>query len=171
MVARHKLNPEPTNSVDFNGGQDTTIHPRPRRAKTGGRVAGTPNKTTQRKKNILALRYECEDILPHEFLLKIVRGHQIEVTPPGWTGAKKFAVPTLQQRIDAANKAAPYYAPRLSTVEVIQGISDNDLDQIIAGAAAAAGISITTGPDGSVSIQALAQAFAGTEKVVSGERV
>ena len=126
-----------------------------KREKTGGRQVGTPNKSTIRKQKLLSLRFEQEEMLPHEFLLMVCRGHEIELTPPGYHGKRQYAIPTLQQRIDAANKAAPYYAPRLSTVEVVQGLSDNDLDQIIAGAAAAAGVSITMGPDGQAMIQDL----------------
>ena len=44
--------------------------------------------------------------LPHEFLLRVVRGECID-----------GLVPTLEQRISAAVSAAPYFAPRLAAVE------------------------------------------------------
>jgi hypothetical protein len=47
--------------------------------------------------------------LPHEFLLRVLRGEAID-------GEK----PAFDKRIDAAKAAAPYFAPRLATA-TIQG--------------------------------------------------
>jgi hypothetical protein len=44
----------------------------------------------------------------------------------------------VEQVKDAAKAAAPYFAPRLSTVETIAGLSDEQLDEIIKCAAAEA---------------------------------
>lgn len=44
--------------------------------------------------------------LPHEFLLRVVRGECID-----------NLVPTLEQRISAAVSAAPYFAPKLAAIE------------------------------------------------------
>ena len=44
--------------------------------------------------------------LPHEFLLRVVRGECID-----------GLVPTLEQRISAAVSAAPYFAPKLAAIE------------------------------------------------------
>ena len=44
--------------------------------------------------------------LPHEFLLRVVRGECID-----------DLVPTLEQRISAAVSAAPYFAPKLTAIE------------------------------------------------------
>ena len=87
--------------------------------------------------------------LPHEILLDIARGEVMftkrlnDVT--GETIAEAQYI-TMEQRQQAAVQAAPYYAPKISTVEVIQGVSDENLDEIIARAAAEAGVSL--GPDG-----------------------
>jgi hypothetical protein len=78
----------------------------------------------------------------------IVRGepiYRIEVHP--MTGEKMVIQESydFDARRDAAKAAAPYYAPKISTVEVINGVSDNELDQIIERAAAEAGVSLGTG--------------------------
>jgi hypothetical protein len=44
--------------------------------------------------------------LPHEFLLRIARGEEID-------GHR----PTFQERMAAAQASAPYYAPKLASVE------------------------------------------------------
>ena len=45
--------------------------------------------------------------LPHEFLLRIVRGEKI--------GSHR---PTFKERVDAAKAAAPYFQPRIAAQEV-----------------------------------------------------
>lgn len=47
----------------------------------------------------------------------------------------------IEQRKDAAKAAAPYYAPKISTVEVIKNVDDAELDFIIAELAAQTGLS------------------------------
>jgi hypothetical protein len=65
-------------------------------------------------------------ILPHEWLLKVVRGDPIEQSYTvdvldkkgqiiGQEVMTKTVYPDLQMRHDAAKAAAPYYAPRLAT--------------------------------------------------------
>ena len=113
----------------------------------GGRPPGAISKMSREARDKAA----ATGVLPHEFLLMIVRGEpifRIEIEPS--TG-KKISV--LEQydfeaRKDAAKAAAPYYAPKISTVEVINGVSDNELDRIIERAAAEAGISLSTGGEG-----------------------
>lgn len=70
-------------------------------------------------------------LLPHEFLLKISRGYKID--------GKK---PDLNTRISCAKAAAPYYAPKLSAVELIKDMTDAELDAIIKGTAAETGLEI-----------------------------
>jgi hypothetical protein len=70
-------------------------------------------------------------LLPHEFLLKISRGGRID-------GVK----PDLAMRIGCAKAAAPYYAPKLSAVELIKDLSDDELASIIEGTANEAGFVI-----------------------------
>lgn len=68
-----------------------------------GRPRGAPNKQTVARQ--AAAR--ASGLLPHEFLLAVLRGEVID-------GHK----PTFAERIDAASKAAPYYAAKLASVEV-----------------------------------------------------
>ena len=71
-------------------------------ARTGaGRRKGVPNKQTVARVS----RAKASGMLPHEFLLAVSQGKTID-------GHK----PTYAERVDAAAKAAPYYAARLATV-------------------------------------------------------
>ena len=97
--------------------------------------------------------------LPHEILLNIARGKPVcipKIDPK--TGLfvigeddafeRVWLSPGLQEVMDAAKAAAPYFAPKISTVEVITGVSDDELDAIIARSAAEAGLSVGTGGEG-----------------------
>lgn len=81
--------------------------------------------------------------LPHEFLLRVARG---EVIMRRWIDPDTGEVKEVQEvydfeaRKDAAKSAAPYFAPKISTVEVIHGVTDDELDNIIAKLAAETGI-------------------------------
>lgn len=91
-------------------------------------------------------------ILPHEFLLSVARGElqeQKHVDPITGEITKQYVCPAFETRIDAAKSAAPYYAPKISTVEVITGMSDDELDAIIAGAASEAEVSVSFNGEGS----------------------
>ena len=83
--------------------------------------------------------------LPHEILLSMARGEpQTQYEVDQATGEIKAVVVSIdiEVRRDAAKAAAPYYAPKISTVEVIHGVQDDELDAIIAELAAKAGISL-----------------------------
>lgn len=94
--------------------------------------------------------------LPHELLLQWGRGEPMSrkvlrdggdaTNPDDWV-VTYYAVDADTQR-DSAKAAAPYYAPKISTVEVIQGVSDADLDEFIARAATEAGVSLGAGGEG-----------------------
>ena len=113
----------------------------------GGRPPGAMNRLAKEARDKAA----ATGVLPHEFLLMIVRGEpifRIEIEP---TTGKKIHVQEqydFEARRDAAKAAAPYYAPKISTVEVINGVSDNELDQIIERAAAEAGVSLGASREG-----------------------
>jgi hypothetical protein len=95
-------------------------------------------------------RAQATGMLPHEILLAMARGEpQIEfkVDADGKV-TERWVSLDVEQRKDAAKAAAPYFAPKISTVEIISGVSDADLDAIIAGAAAEAGVSLGTGGEG-----------------------
>lgn len=57
--------------------------------------------------------------LPHEFLARIARGDEITLGVVTKKGKETpiTCYPTLDQRIDAAKAAAPFFAPRLAQVE------------------------------------------------------
>lgn len=116
----------------------------PRRGR--GRPPGSHNVMTRAARE----KAQREGLLPHEILLSIARGEPQVLQIPdgnGKTETRMVGV-TLEDVKDAAKAAAPYYAPKLSTVETIQGVSDDDLYAIIAHAAAEAGISLGTGGGG-----------------------
>lgn len=109
----------------------------------GGRPEGSMNKLAREAREIAARSGK----LPHEILLDIARGNVIEqkfYADDGQPITRRL-IPDLEQIKDAAKAAAPYFAPKISTVEVIQGVNDDELDRIIALAAAEAGVSLSTG--------------------------
>lgn len=89
--------------------------------------------------------------LPHEILLSIARGEPQTILipkPDGTTEEKLVAVQSLDDVRSAAQAAAPYYAPKISTVEVTQGVSDDDLIEFIKRAAEEAGLGLSFGGAG-----------------------
>jgi hypothetical protein len=113
-----------------------------------GRPLGSKSKRTLGNRNI-AKAIENGEPLPHEILLQLARGKPVQQWVPDLeTGELKpnLLVPDMEVIRDCAKAAAPYFAPKLSTVEVIQGVADDDLDSLITSLAAEAGISL--GPDG-----------------------
>lgn len=133
--------------------------PLQRRKENGHRVAsgrGGWRPNSGRKKGTLGrLAHEAREMakqtgaLPHEILLSMARGEpQLRKVIDPATGKQTgtlYQVPDLEQSKDAAKAAAPYYAPKISTVEVITNVSDEQLDEFIARAAAEAGISLGSG--------------------------
>ena len=112
----------------------------------GGRPPGSLNKRTKE----LIAKAESTGLLPHEILLEVARGKPLEewhVHPQTGDRVRVWTRPAdLTERLQAARDAAPYYAPKLQTVEVIQGLTDDSLDSLIAQLAAEAGVGLT--PDG-----------------------
>lgn len=68
-----------------------------------GRKPGSVNKMTLKAREEAAKSGQ----LPHEFVLAVARGEEID----GYR-------PTFAERVDAAKVAAPYFAPRLGTLQV-----------------------------------------------------
>ena len=68
----------------------------------GGRKKGTPNRASA----AVRAQAAASGLLPHEFLLAVCRGEEID-----------GHFPTFAERVDAAAKAAPYFSPRLAAVE------------------------------------------------------
>lgn len=115
--------------------------------KKPGRPVGSTNKFSIKSRELA----EATGILPHEFLLLVVRGEPIKhkvKNPVTGLFEEELIVPKWEDRLDCAKAAAPYYAPKFATVEVIQKVSDDELDAIIKSLAAEAGIGDGTGGEG-----------------------
>lgn len=127
-------------------------HEQPAAKNKGGRPLGSMSKLAKDAR----LRAQETGELPHEILLSIARGNPQPVKTASYddeTGEitvtiTGYEIPDIEQRKDAAKAGAPYFAPKISTVEVITGVSDDELDNIIALAAAEAGLSVGTGREG-----------------------
>jgi len=118
----------------------------------GGRREGAGRKKDSHNRLAIEAREKAQatGLLPHEILLSMARGEPQTVYTPGADGkvTEQLVALGIEERKDAAKAAAPYYAPKISTVEVITGVGDDELDAIIKGAAAAAGVSISIGGEG-----------------------
>jgi hypothetical protein len=95
------------------------ITPKPR---PPGRPRGSINRTSLKLIKDAAKRGE---IPPHEFLLAIMRCEYAVIN-----GVKYQ--PTFEQRLQAAKEAAPYFAPRLSSTDLLHSCSDDDLKLMLA---------------------------------------
>ena len=112
-----------------------------------GRPLGSASKMAKEARE----KAQQTGLLPHEWLLSVMRGElqeQLVVDPIDGKLIRTYIVPDFEKRIDAGKAAAPYYAPKISTVEVITGVSDDELDAIIAGAAAEAEVSLSANGEG-----------------------
>ena len=69
--------------------------------------AGRPKGAISRMNTVAREAARRTGELPHQFLLRVARGEEIDGT-----------VPTLNLRVDAAKAAAPYFAPRLASQNV-----------------------------------------------------
>jgi hypothetical protein len=107
--------------------------------------------------------------LPHEILLSMARG-EVQKVPAevdqtnGRVIKWKFTILGDQDRRDAAKAAAPYFAPKISQVELIGGLNDEQLASIIAGAAAEAKISVSFDRAGETSETRVGQATDSLER-------
>ena len=114
------------------------------------RGRGRPEGSTSRLAREAREQAKLTGQLPHEILLDMARGNPQPIKTAEVNEATgeieikvvKWEIPDMEQRRDAAKAAAPYYAPKISTVEVISGVSDHDLDSIIAQLASEAGVSL-----------------------------
>lgn len=117
-----------------------------------GRKKNSPNRLAQEAVE----KAKATGILPHEFLLKMVRGeviYRFEPHPDPEQAAAGVIVKVVEKyemkdRKDAAIGCAPYFASKLHAVELISGVTDDQLDEFIARAAAEAGISLGSGGEG-----------------------
>lgn len=77
----------------------------------GGRQKGVPN----RKNAEVIAEAKTTGLLPHEILLNVARAEYERSSKEGVSDDDKKDA--LDRAIDAAGKAAPFYAPKLASVE------------------------------------------------------
>lgn len=109
----------------------------------GGRPVGSMSKIASEAREAA----KQTGLLPHEILLSMARGEPQTVylvDPISGRTTTQMQSLDLDQRRDAAKAAAPYYAPKISTVEIIRGVEDEQLDAVIAELAAQTGIGLGT---------------------------
>lgn len=80
--------------------------------------------------------------LPHELLLRVSRGERIQHGTDE-NDSPRFIQPTFDERLECAKVAAPYFAPKLATVEFTKGLSEYELDTLITELATEAGAFVT----------------------------
>lgn len=112
---------------------------------TGKSKGGRPKGSISKIARAARLNAIATGELPHEFLLRVSRGEIItrRVVDEDGNVTEIREDYDFPMRIDAAKSAAPYFAPKISTVEVIHGVPDDELDNIIAQLAAQAGINLS----------------------------
>jgi hypothetical protein len=111
----------------------------PKPKNKGGRPVGSMNKLAAQAIE----QAKLQGLLPHELLLQVARGEPMHrVVVKRGLVIEEPEPYDFQTRVDAMKAAAPYYAPKISTVEVISGVPDDELDAIIARAAAEAGFDL-----------------------------
>jgi len=86
-----------------------------------GKGAGRPAGRSGNMSRALVQQAALEGELPHQFLLRVMRGQDeffVEETLTEDGPVYHMRRPYLSERIDAAKAAAPYYAPRLAEMKV-----------------------------------------------------
>jgi hypothetical protein len=81
--------------------------------RTGGRAAGTPNRTTAAQRELIVSKYQ-----PVEFLGKVMMGQRIRTGPQAGPGKAAFSYPSLEQRIRAAELLTRKVLPDLAANEI-----------------------------------------------------
>jgi hypothetical protein len=111
-----------------------------------GRPPNSLNKMTQQAREAAKL----EGRMPHEILLDAARGKPMTVYKPQPDGTMKAELEpvSLAQALDAAKAAAPFYAPKISTVEVVGNLDDATLNSLLERTAAEAGVAIAPSREG-----------------------
>lgn len=134
-----------------------------------GRKPG-PNKRTKTMA-MIAHRAALEGITPLEVMLRVMRllyekGMNATTYRKGKT-VKYIDEDKLEKSAAIAKDAAPFVHPRLSSIEVIRNLTDDDLDAIIAGTAAQAGVSVSiSGASAETRVEVRATASAGASCTV-----
>jgi hypothetical protein len=112
----------------------------------GGRPPGSLNRLAKEARE----RAQETGALPHELLLQWGRGepmsHKVcgpDSDPKDPSTWEVEYLPLEPGEIkDCAKSAAPYFAPKFATVEILHGVGNAELDALIAELAAEAGVGI-----------------------------
>lgn len=108
-----------------------------------GRPPGSISKLSKEAREKAA----ATGILPHEFLLMVTRGEVITTKYLDEEGNVQERVEEidLEKRIEAAKASAPYFAPKISAIQFLNGANDDELNQLIAQLTAQAGVAASLG--------------------------
>jgi hypothetical protein len=120
------------------------------------RPRGRPPSAKTLVNRVAITQARAEGKLPHEILLDIARGTPLVQSRMEWHEASQtfkpaspaILIPDLQMRLAAARDAAPYFAPKLSALELLASMSDDELDELVAVAAAEAGVGLGAAGEG-----------------------
>jgi hypothetical protein len=117
--------------------------------KRPGRPEGSANRLAKEAREAAA----ATGALPHELLLQWGRGEPMTRRVPGPDSDPKDPSTWELQYLplepgeikDCAKSAAPYFAPKFATVEILHGVGNAELDALIAELAAEAGVDFGAG--------------------------
>lgn len=92
-----------------------------------GRPKGAANRMSQKAREAASAGGE----LPHEFLLRVARGGVIrETVVRDGVQTVEEREPTLAERMDAAKAAAPFYAPKMASVEMKAKVESSFAEEV-----------------------------------------
>jgi hypothetical protein len=104
-------------------------------AQRGGKRPGAGRKpgTTNKFSTEAAKAAQATGILPHEWLLNVMRGAQKIKDVYAKDGAivEIERLPSFEEQLDAAKAAAPFYAPKLAAKAVIEAPEGNPIDELM----------------------------------------
>lgn len=117
-----------------------------------GRPEGSMNRLARESRE----RAEQTGALPHELLLQWARGEPMTRRVPGEHGDPadpktwevEYIPPEPDDMRDCAKAAAPFFAPKISTVEFTAELSDAELEQLIKEFATQAGVGAAAAGEG-----------------------
>lgn len=115
------------------------------------RGRGRPFGSLSKQSQLLRQAAAATGKMPHEILLSMARGeiqYAEHLDAESGEITKVAYMMDLEGMRDAAGKAAPFYAPKISTVELLKTGGDDELDAIIAELAAEAGVTLGTSGEG-----------------------
>lgn len=101
----------------------------------GGRPLGALSRLT--RENIEWGKRTGNGELPHQFLARVARGEVIRhdsIDPLTGEVTECYQIVPFEVRVDAAKAAAPYFAPKLATVEIAPNLSDDEVLALLTGA-------------------------------------